>query len=67
MPLTNPQKTVSDSKSRFKVLVMGRRGGKTYLAMNELAKFARFPNRKIMYIAPSIRMSRQIMLEDLKN
>lgn len=67
MPLTNPQKTVSDSKARFKVLVMGRRGGKTFLAMNELAKFARFPDRKIMYIAPSIRMSRQIMWEDLKN
>lgn len=67
MPLTNPQKAVSDSKSRFKVLVMGRRGGKTYLSMNELAKFARFPDRKIMYIAPSIRMSRQIMWEELKN
>ena len=38
MILTEMQKTVSNSKSRFKVLCSGRRSGKTYLSINEMAK-----------------------------
>ena len=66
MILTEMQKTVSNSKSRFKVLCSGRRSGKTYLSINEMAKHARHPNRKVMYIAPSYRMARQIVWDDLK-
>ena len=38
MPLTEPQKTVTNSKARFRVLITGRRFGKTYLAIHEIAK-----------------------------
>ena len=66
MILTEMQKTVSNSEARFKVLCSGRRSGKTYLSINEMAKHARHPNRKVMYIAPSYRMARQIVWDDLK-
>ena len=39
MPLTEPQKKVISNPSRFRVLITGRRFGKTYLAINEIAKF----------------------------
>ena len=40
MPLSKAQKEVFTSEARFRVLITGRRFGKTYLAINELAKFA---------------------------
>ena len=54
MPLTKPQKEVIDNNSRFRVLITGRRFGKTYLAINELAKFASKSNQKVWYVAPKI-------------
>ena len=66
MPLTEPQKTIFDCDARFRVVVAGRRFGKTFLSMWEIAKFARYPNRKIFYIAPTYRQARQIIWEDLK-
>lgn len=65
MGLTTPQKTVIDSKARFRVLISGRRFGKTYLAINELARFARYPKKKVWYIAPSYRMAKSIVWHDL--
>ena len=47
MPLTNPQKNVIQDDSRFRVLITGRRFGKTFVAINEIAKFASIPNKKI--------------------
>mgnify|MGYP003627835235 CR=1 FL=1 len=66
MALTLPQKTVSDNPARFKVIVAGRRWGKSHLSMNEMAKFARFPNKKIFYVAPTYRQAKQILWDDLK-
>ena len=66
MPLTEPQQKVFDSTARFRTCASGRRGGKTYLAMWEIAKFARQPNRRIMYVAPSYRQAKSIIFEDLK-
>ena len=40
--------------------------GKTYLSMYEIARVARFPERKIFYVAPTFRMGKQIIWEDLK-
>jgi len=34
--LTKPQLKVSSSKARFRVLISGRRFGKTYLAVTEM-------------------------------
>ena len=65
MGLTKPQQTVIDSKARFRVLISGRRFGKTFLAINELARFARYPKKKVWYVAPSYRMAKNIVWSDL--
>ena len=64
--LTIPQAKVATSEARFRVLVAGRRFGKTHLGMRELARFARFPNKTVWYIAPSYRMAKQIIWTPLK-
>ncbi len=66
MPLTDPQKQIFESDARMRVCVAGRRFGKTFLSMWEIAKFARFPNRKIYYCAPTYRQAKQIIWDDLK-
>jgi len=65
MKLTKPQQTISNDKSRFRVVVAGRRFGKSYLAINELAKFARYPNQKCLYIATTYRQAKGVLWEDL--
>jgi len=66
MPLTEPQKEVINNTSRFRVLITGRRFGKTFLAINELAKFASQSKKKIWYVAPTYRQAKQICWNDLK-
>lgn len=67
MQLTDIQKNILSDDTRFVVLVAGRRFSKTFIAINSLAKHARHPNRKCMYVAPTYRMARQIAWEDLKS
>ena len=67
MPLTKPQQEVISCEKRFRVLISGRRFGKTFLAINELAKFARFPNQKVWYVSPSYRQSKTFVGQCLKN
>jgi hypothetical protein len=67
MPLNEAQKAVAESDKRFRVFVAGRRTGKTYLSVRELARFGRHPNKKVMYVAPTYRMCRDIIWDDLKN
>lgn len=52
--------------SRFRVVVAGRRWGKTALSKTEMIQRAKKPNQKIWYIAPTYRMAKQIMWNDLK-
>lgn len=52
--------------TRFRVVVAGRRWGKTALAKVEMIQRAKIPNQKIWYIAPTYRMAKQIMWNDLK-
>ena len=66
MPLTQPQTTVINSDARFRVLVTGRRFGKTYLAINEIAKFSSQPNKKVWYVAPTYRQAKSICWTELK-
>ena len=66
MPLTNPQRNVIHNDARFRVLITGRRFGKTFLAINELAKFASKPNQKVWYVAPSYRQAKAICWGVLK-
>ena len=66
MPLNPGQQVVSASEHRFKVVIAGRRWGKTWLATRSLARAVREPNRRAWYIAPSYRMARQIVWDALK-
>lgn len=52
--------------TRFRVVVAGRRWGKTALAKTEMIQRAKIPFQKIWYIAPTYRMAKQIMWNDLK-
>ena len=66
MALSKPQQQVADSDKRFRVLVTGRRFGKTHLAIRELCKSASKPDQLVWYVAPSYRMARQIVWDKLK-
>lgn len=65
MPLNAAQNAVASSNKRFRVFVAGRRTGKTFLSVRELAKAARHPNKKVLYVCPTYRMARDIIWEDL--
>lgn len=65
MQLTELQKEIINHPARFKCLIAGRRFSKTFIAINSLAKFARYPNKKCMYVAPTYRMAKQIVYDDL--
>tara|TARA_R110000744_G_scaffold62608_3_gene129153 strand:+ start:727 stop:1968 length:1242 start_codon:yes stop_codon:yes gene_type:complete len=64
--LSTAQAAITHDTSRFRAVIAGRRFGKTYLSIRELAKFARFSNRKVCYIAPSYRQAKQTIWNDLK-
>ena len=67
MKLTESQKEILNHPARFKVVVSGRRFGKTFASIASLAKHAAKPYSKVMYVAPSYRMAKQIVWEDLKD
>lgn len=63
--LHEKQMEVYQTKSRFKVVVAGRRWGKTQLAKLHIMKYAKVSKRLIWYVAPSYRMAKQIMWPEL--
>ena len=65
MKLTKPQQTISDDPARFRVICAGRRFGKSFLAINELAKFARYPNQRCLYIATTYRQAKGVIWNDM--
>ena len=66
MALSATQDLVAKDNHRFRVVIAGRRWGKTHLSIRELAKFASKPNQKVMYVAPSYRMAKAIVWDKLK-
>lgn len=65
--LTGPQADVFDSPARFRVLVAGRRFGKTHLSAVELAVAAGEKPRSVCwYIAPTYRMAKEIAWDAIK-
>ena len=64
--LTKPQHQISLSKKRFRVLVSGRRFGKTYLCITEMMKYASRVKQNIWYVAPTFKMAREIVWAKLK-
>ena len=67
MPLSTAQQVIADDNHRFRVVVAGRRFGKTFLAIRELCYYARIPNQEIWYIAPTYRQAKQIVWRKLKH
>jgi Terminase large subunit, T4likevirus-type, N-terminal len=61
-----PQAKVILSDKRFRVLVAGRRFGKTQVALIELLRAAREPGRTAWYVAPTIIQGKQIAWKRLK-
>lgn len=65
LSLHTKQMEVYQSKARFRVVVAGRRWGKTALSRVLIIKMAQIKKRKIWYVAPTYRMAKQIMWSDL--
>ena len=66
MILSKPQQIVSNDPARFRVCSCGRRWGKSFLSINEMAKFARHPKRRVLYIANTYRQAKQVIWDELK-
>src|ERR1700679_3105398 len=64
--LTAPQSTVFRCNQRFRVLVAGRRFGKTYLALVELIRAASRPGSVVWYVGPTLKQSKRIVWRALK-
>jgi hypothetical protein len=64
--LMPPQREVFDCDARFRMLVAGRRFGKTYLSLAELIRAANQPGKLAWYVAPSYRQAKSIAWKPLK-
>lgn len=65
-PLSDPQYTVWSHPARFRVLVAGRRFGKTYLDVHEMVRAAMTgQDRRVWFIAPTYRQAKQVVWSDL--
>ena len=65
LSLHTKQAEVYRSKSRFRVVVAGRRWGKTALSRVLIITRAKKRRSKIWYVAPTYKMAKQIMWTDL--
>lgn len=59
------QMEVYASKHRFKVVVAGRRWGKSMLSKAMMMRAAKKPRSRVWYIAPTFRMAKQIMWDEV--
>jgi len=66
MKLTKAQAVIAKDPHRFRVLVCGRRFGKTFLAIDQMKGRASIPNSRIAYIAPTFQQARDIAWGQLK-
>ena len=60
LKLKPPQWTVFNSSARFRILVAGRRFGKTFLSLVELCRAAWSSGRLAWYVGPSYRQAKRI-------
>ena len=66
MILSKCQQTVANDRHRFKVVIAGRRFGKSYLAIRELCYNARMPDKTVWYLTSSYRAAKMIVWKPLK-
>jgi hypothetical protein len=67
MPLSPAQTQIIEAPQRFKVVIAGRRFGKTHLSIRELCYNARLPDRTVWYVAPTYRQAKMITWKKLRN
>jgi PBSX family phage terminase large subunit len=67
MELTAPQAQIISDTHRFRVVCVGRRGGKTTLAIEEMKACAFAKARHVCYLAPTYQQARDIAWEQLKH
>jgi phage FluMu gp28-like protein len=66
MILTKPQTKIFDDQTRFRVVVAGRRFGKTFLSTAELLARALTANdQNVWYVAPTYKAAKEIAWEML--
>jgi hypothetical protein len=66
MKLSLPQDVIAQDEHRFKVVIAGRRFGKTHLAIRQLCYEARIPRKEIWYVAPTYKQAKMIVWRKLK-
>jgi hypothetical protein len=66
MPLSEQQRLIAECPIRFRVVVAGRRGGKTHLAIRELCRFASKPGQIVWYLTNSRQQGKSLAWSKLK-
>ena len=66
MPLSPAQSQIVNSAKRFKVVIAGRRFGKTHLSIRQLCWYAHWPDKTVWYVAPTYRQAKMIAWKKLK-
>jgi hypothetical protein len=66
MPLTDPQRQIVEATQRFKVVIAGRRFGKTHLAIRELCYHAKEPDREVWAVYPTYKQARMVVFKKLR-
>lgn len=66
MPLSDQQRLIAECPIRFRVVVAGRRGGKTHLAIRELCRFASKPGQIVWYLTNSRQQGKSLAWGKLK-
>ena len=67
MGLSAPQQEIVEDQHRFKVVIAGRRFGKTTLAIRELCYHARQPNVDVWLVGPTYRSIKMVAWKQLKH
>jgi hypothetical protein len=66
MALSAPQAEIVKAQQRFKVVIAGRRFGKTHLSVRELCKAASDPDKEVWYVAPTYKQAKMIVFKKLR-
>jgi len=65
MPLSLKQQEIADCPTRFRTVVAGRRGGKTQLALREMARFSAPPNQVVWFMAATRQQGKSLCFNKL--
>jgi len=66
MPLSAKQQEIADCPTRFRCVLAGRRGGKTFLMMREACRFASKPDSTVWLLANSRQQIKSLCWSKLK-